>query len=400
MNDLNAPPTTLGDFFDVILSGVDKKSISGERPVKLCNYTDVYHNREITHSLSFMEGTATPSEIEKLTLRAEDVVITKDSETPNDIAVPAYVPQDLPGVVCAYHLAILRPTSKAVCSRYVSYLLQEQNTRHYFFSLANGATRFGLTVASISGARLSLPALAEQQAVSSILDRWDRAIELVENLIEQKRLEVRSLLQRLFRGNDSQHRSLSSVLQRVNMAIVPEPSSQYREIGIRSHGKGLFHKEPVIGRSLGDKRVYRVKPNCFVFNVVFAWEQAVARTTELEEGMIASHRFPMYEPVGHEVDIDYLLYFFKTPRGKHLLGLASPGGAGRNRTLSQEAFMKLKIPLPEIDRQRLIARALAALDREIEVLDRLRNEYEKQKKGLMQQLLTGRVRVVATEGVA
>src|SRR5436305_6627305 len=109
---------------------------------------------------------------------------------------------------------------------------------------------------------------------------------------------------------------LSTVLKRVTRVADVSPDETYREIGVRSHGKGLFHKEPVLGKSLGDKRVYYVQPRCLVLNIVFAWEQAVAITTEKEAGMIASHRFPMYQPVGGAVDLRYLLQFFKSKRGK------------------------------------------------------------------------------------
>ncbi|WP_019488072.1 hypothetical protein [Kamptonema formosum] len=67
--------------------------------------------------------------------------------------------------------------------------------------------------------------------------------------------------------------------------------ANYKQIGIRSHGKGIFHKEAVTGRELGNKRVYWVHPNAFVVNIVFAWEQAVALTSSDENGFIASHRF-------------------------------------------------------------------------------------------------------------
>jgi len=68
-------------------------------------------------------------------------------------------------------------------------------------------------------------------------------------------------------------------------------------------------------RSLGNKRVFRVHPDCFIVNIVFAWEQAVAKTSANEIGMIASHRFPMFRPKNNQCNIDYLTYFFKTPRG-------------------------------------------------------------------------------------
>lgn len=102
----------LTDIAEVIVSPVDKKSVDGEVPVELCNYTDVYYNSYITRSIEFMEATATASEINKYTLQTGDVIITKDSETPGDIAVPAVVEEELGGVLCGYHLAIIRPKNE------------------------------------------------------------------------------------------------------------------------------------------------------------------------------------------------------------------------------------------------------------------------------------------------
>ena len=187
-------------------------------------------------------------------------------------------------------------------------------------------------------------------------------------------------------------KSLDSVLERVVRPIDPMPDVSYREIGIRSHGKGIFHKDPVPGKSLGDKRVFKVQPNCFVVNIVFAWEQAVARTTSEEEGMIASHRFPMYRPKNNQCDVDFLTYYFKTKKGKYLLELASPGGAGRNKTLGQKEFLKLKFPMPSSAEQTRIAQTLSVWDKAIETTTKLIANSKAQKKALMQQLLTGKRR--------
>ena len=99
----------LGTLVEARSSNVDKKSVDGELPVKLCNYMDVYSNNVITRGLPFMEATAKAREIEKFVVERGDVIITKDSETPDDIAVPAYVNDDLEGVVCGYHLTLLKP---------------------------------------------------------------------------------------------------------------------------------------------------------------------------------------------------------------------------------------------------------------------------------------------------
>lgn len=89
-----------------------------------------------------------------------------------------------------------------------------------------------------------------------------------------------------------ENKKISNVLERVTDPVIPEENKYYHEIGIRSHGKVIFHKEPVTGKSLGNKRVFRIHRDCFIVNIVFAWEQAVAKTTDSELGMIASQPVP------------------------------------------------------------------------------------------------------------
>ena len=183
------------------------------------------------------------------------------------------------------------------------------------------------------------------------------------------------------------------ILERVEVPVNVEPDKEYVQIGIRSHGKGLFYKEPVLGKALGNKQVFWIQPNCFILNVVFAWEQAITKTTENEIGMIGSHRFPMYRPKNDLVDIDYLIYYFLTKRGTDILEAASPGGAGRNRTLGQERFLKSKITLPTLPEQQKIATILSTQDKVIELKEKRLAQKQQQKKYLMQQLLTGKKRL-------
>ena len=183
------------------------------------------------------------------------------------------------------------------------------------------------------------------------------------------------------------------ILERVEVPVNVEPDKEYVQIGIRSHGKGLFYKEPVLGKALGNKQVFWIQPNCFILNVVFAWEQAITKTTKNEIGMIGSHRFPMYRPKNDLVDIDYLIYYFLTKSGTDILEAASPGGAGRNRTLGQERFLKSKITLPPLPEQQKIATILSTQDKVIELKEKLLVQKQQQKKYLMQQLLTGKKRL-------
>ena len=192
--------------------------------------------------------------------------------------------------------------------------------------------------------------------------------------------------------------TIGECLERVERPVSVQPNEMYTQIGIRSHGKGLFYKEPVSGESIGNKAVFWIEPDCFVLNIVFAWEQAIGKTTQNEVGMIGSHRFPMYRPTGDTIDIDYLISYLMTKRGKDILEAASPGGAGRNRTLGQDRFFKSKIILPPLAEQRRIAEILTAQDKVIELKEKLLAEKQRQKKYLMQQLLTGKKRLTGFDG--
>ena len=191
---------------------------------------------------------------------------------------------------------------------------------------------------------------------------------------------------------------IDNVLQRIRKKVEVEKEVMYQQIGIRSHAKGIFHKELVSGEALGNKSVFWIEEDCFIVNIVFAWEQAVAKTTEAEKGMIASHRFPMYKAKDNKVNIDYILYFFKSKRGKYLLGLASPGGAGRNKTLGQKEFSELKLPLPSLEEQQKIAQILTTWDDAISKQEEFIKAKETLKKGLMQKLLSGEVRFSGFDG--
>ena len=177
-------------------------------------------------------------------------------------------------------------------------------------------------------------------------------------------------------------------------------TEKYKQIGIRSHGKGIFHKEPVTGEALGNKRVFWVHSKSFVVNIVFAWEQAVALTSNNEEGFIASHRFLMYLSKENRTNLEFLLLFFLRKRGKYLLELASPGGAGRNKTLGLQSFADLEVILPSIKEQEKIANFLSAVDKKLSQLRRNKELLETYKRGLMQKLFSQQIRFNQDDGTA
>lgn len=259
-----------------------------------------------------------------------------------------------------------------------------------------------LSAGLVKGLKFPLPPLPEQTRIAEVLSAWDKAIINVQAAIEQVELRNKWLMQELLSGkrrlkgfgdNKWKIKLLKEILIPVRKSLIPQKNELYQQIGIRSHTKGIFYKDKVSGATLGDKRVFWIEPSCFIVNIVFAWEHAIAKTTENEIGMIASHRFPMFKTKDKVLDLDYLLYLFKSPHGKYLLGLASPGGAGRNKTLGQSEFMKLQILVPSLGEQMAIAKVLEVADKEIQLLKNKLEKLKEQKKGLMQVLLTGKKRL-------
>ena len=169
------------------VSNVDKHIKEGELPVRLCNYVDVYKNHRITEGMAFMRATATVDEVQKFRLEPGDVLITKDSETWNDIGVPALVEFSANDLICGYHLALLRPLKELLDGAYLFRTLQSPAIAHQFHVSANGITRYGLSQYGIKTAILPIPPLPEQTAIVQYLDK---ATADIDTAVARARREI------------------------------------------------------------------------------------------------------------------------------------------------------------------------------------------------------------------
>ena len=180
----------LRDVAQVLTSNVDKVIDPNEHPVRLCNYVDVYKNNVICNDMPFNPGSATAAEIKKFRLRVDDVIITKDSETSDDIGVPALVRSTADDLVCGYHLSILRADRRRMIGPFLYWHLLSKRSQEDFGNAANGVTRFGLTLGGIKGIPINVPNLATQRQIADFLDRETARIDL---LIEKKQRLVELL---------------------------------------------------------------------------------------------------------------------------------------------------------------------------------------------------------------
>jgi type I restriction enzyme S subunit len=164
---------------------------------------DVYTNEYIDGSIQFMEGSANDAEIERFGLNIGDVIITKDSETPDDIGIPTVIHEQIDNLVCGYHLALIRPDNEKIDSIFLSKYLSTSRVANYFALHASGSTRFGLPIGAIESVEILTPPIKEQTQIATILSTIDRAIEQTEALIaKQQRIKTGLMQDLLTKGID------------------------------------------------------------------------------------------------------------------------------------------------------------------------------------------------------
>lgn len=198
LNDL--PKIKLTEVSNIWFSSVDKKTIPDEIPVKLCNYTDVFYNSVITSNTKFMMATARKNEIDTCRLQKHDVIFTKDSETPNDIARCALVKDDIDNLVCGYHLAVARPHTRQAWGPFIAHALRHPEVRSQFSRLANGAVRYGLTLGAIDQIEIPFADIHMQKKISSTIDNEETGISILESQAKLLKTQKEALTMNLITG--------------------------------------------------------------------------------------------------------------------------------------------------------------------------------------------------------
>lgn len=190
--------------------------------------------------------------------------------------------------------------------------------------------------------------------VSALVDRRRRAVEASERETQAMLLKA---FQRVIDG--APLRPMAEVAPLVRRPVEVEPDKTYMELGVRSFGRGTFHKPGLSGMEVGSKKLFTIEFGDLVFNIVFAWEGAVAIAKPEDDGRVGSHRFLTCVTNPDQVAAEFLLFYFRTSEGLQKLGEASPGGAGRNRTLGLKKLEVIEVPVPPIATQHWFSRLQA-----------------------------------------
>ena len=233
-----------------------------------------------------------------------------------------------------------------------------------------GQRRQRVNVADFLRIVIPLPSLEAQRRIAVYLDGLDaidpvakHATYLANSVLPAARNE---LVRRLI---GTPMRSLGDILELSRRPVDVTTGGTYTEIGVRSFGRGLFVKEPISGVSLGSKRVFEVRQGDLAVSNVFGWEGAVAIAEAEHSGLIGSHRFMTWTPRDPDVLTPFVCHYLLSDVGLEALCAASPGSAGRNRTLSIANSENIQVPLPCRDEQEIEIARLTTL---VEVADRAR----------------------------
>lgn len=404
---------------EIFPSNIDKKSVDGEIPVRLCNYTDVYYNDEITGDLEFMTATATRSQISKFTLRAGDTIITKDSETADDIANAAYVPGDLPGVVCGYHLAMVRPRNSEADGRFIKRFFDSSYARACFSVRANGLTRVGLGSDALSNVEMPLPPIAEQQAVARFLARETARIdtliakqERLIALLQEKRqaLITRTVIKGLdpavpmkdsgveWLGRVPAHweiRRLGSLFRQVaepGHAALPILSVSIHD-GVSDRELRDDEVDRLVARSDDKTKYKRVRADDLVYNMMRAWQGGFGSVTT--DGLV-SPAYVVARPLA-KLTTAFVEAQLRTPRAIEEMRRHSYGVTDFRSRLYWESFKTIRVAIPSVSEQvKIMAHVQAEVLKLTIIADKAKESIElmqEHRAALISAAVTGKIDV-------
>lgn len=338
----------------------------------------------------------------KVKPRRGAIIITR-SNTALLVADSAYVPQDVENCFLSdKHWQTIFNRVAPCSSQWLAAVLQTKRTRTQLIRLATGTSGSmkNISKEAFLGLEVATPPLPEQRKIAKILTTWDEALTQLDALIEAQERRKKALMQQLLSGKrripgfkDKWKRvSLGSVLQPTTRPVT-KPEGTFLAAGIRSHGKGVFLKPDFKPADIALEELFELRTGDLVVNITFAWEGAAAIVPPEADGALVSHRFPTFGFREGKAALAFFRHYIRTKRFVFDCGLASPGGAGRNRVLSKSAFLDIELMLPPVEEQEKIGAILDTADQQLTLLRTQRTALDQQKRGLMQRLLTGKFRV-------
>jgi type I restriction enzyme S subunit len=276
---------------------------------------------------------------------------------------------------------------------YLYYFLQYQ--KPLFERMAIGSTIKTIGLSFFKKYKVLLPPLPEQQKIAAILSTWDRAIDLTQQLIAAKEEQKKGLMQRLFQAQDNWKKyTYKQLLKEVKRPIEWDDEEKYDLISVRRRSGGLFHRDSLFGHQIKTKNLRTAREGDFLISKMQIVHGASGLTTKEFDGMkISGSYIALVSRNSNLLDIEYLNWVSKTSWFYHQTYISSYGVHIEKMTFDFKSFLKQPISLPPLENQKDTVQKLNLFAKEIKLLNAKVMILKEQKKGLMQQLLTGKIRV-------
>lgn len=277
------------------------------------------------------------------------------------------VPPELEGAVVSSHYFLFEVDGTRLDRRYLDHYCRTRRFRGQVE--AQGSTNYAaIRPSDVLSYTIPLPSLSEQRAIVARLDALAEKTREVEAHLDAVERDAERLLALRFREviAGAPLRPMVEVAPTVRRPVEIDIGLRYREVGARSFGRGLFVKPDFDGAEATWQKPVWLKAGDLVLSNIKAWEGAIAVASEEHAECIASHRYITCTPDPSALAASFLAYYLLSPDGLEKIGLASPGTADRNRTLSLTSLRAITVPVPSLRLQSAFGRLqteVAALKR-------------------------------------
>jgi type I restriction enzyme S subunit len=216
-----------------------------------------------------------------------------------------------------------------------------------------GARRDTISPEKFLSLSIPLPSLDEQGRIVQRLDGVAALVDERRRAIEAAEREAHAMLLKAFQRaiDGAPLRPMSEVAPLVRRPVEIDLDAAYPELGVRSFGRGTFHKPDLLGAELSWQKLFLIQQGDLVFSNIKAWEGALAVAGPDDHGRVGSHRYLTCVPTEGLATADFIWFYLQTHEGLGKVQAASPGSADRNRTLGQGALEAITVPAPPIGHQ-------------------------------------------------
>ncbi|NGY04006.1 restriction endonuclease subunit S [Solimonas terrae] len=285
-------------------------------------------------------------------VRANQLIMSKIDARNGAIGL---VPPELDGAIVSNDFPSFEVDADRVEASFLGWLVRSAAFVELCKTSSEGTTnRVRIKEERFLDQRIALPPLTEQLAIVQRLETLAEKTTQVADCLNAIEADAERLLAVRFCKAiaSANYRPMSEVAPSVRRPVEMDIGTRYREVGARSFGKGLFAKPEFDGAEATWEKPVWITAGDLVLSNIKAWEGAIAVADETHAGCIASHRYITCVPFADRATPRFLAYFLLSPDGLEQVGLASPGTADRNRTLSLTNLGKIEVPVPPLVTQR------------------------------------------------